>query len=177
MIILTGGPGTGKTSLANFARQQSWKVYAESGRAILQEGFEFDPDNAVGFARKCTERDIANWEDANSLIDEDVLAGDRILFDRGMLDNIGYLKFMGLNIPPDIDQKCKDHRYRATIAALPPWKEIYAKDEERQWDWDQAQATGDAVISVWKSYGYEVVEMPLASIEERFDFLTQLANT
>ncbi len=52
-----------------------------------------------------------------------------------------------------------------------PWKAIYAADQERIQDWDEAVVSDAAVSAVWRRYGYDLTDLPLAPVEERLAFV------
>jgi predicted ATPase len=52
-----------------------------------------------------------------------------------------------------------------------PWREIYTQDEERIQDWEAAVASDAAVSSAWLHYGYQLIDLPIASVSERVDFV------
>jgi len=94
------------------------------------------------------------------------------LFDRGFPDNVGFLQMMGLRIPDELGLACKNYRYAGPIFVAPPWKEIYHGDQDRIQDWHEAETTYEAVTSTWRRYGYELIELPKASVNERANFVT-----
>ncbi|HNN56378.1 MAG TPA: hypothetical protein PKG84_08550, partial [Novosphingobium sp.] len=66
---------------------------------------------------------------------------------------------------------CRNLRYTGPILRAPAWAVIYAQDAERIQNWEQAVASDDAVTAAWKRYGYDVVDLPLAAVAERLEFL------
>ena len=62
-------------------------------------------------------------------------------------------------------------RYEGPIFRAPPWRAIYRQDTERVQTWDDAIASDAAVCAGWRSLGYELVDLPCASVEERADFV------
>src|SRR3546814_19705201 len=58
-----------------------------------------------------------------------------------------------------------------TACSSPPWREIFAADAERKQDFEEAQATYQAMVAVYSGLGYEMVRLPIASVAERVRFL------
>ena len=57
------------------------------------------------------------------------------------------------------------------VFIAPPWKEIYGKDEERRQSWDVAVRTYEMMAETYAELGYELVELPRTSVEQRADFV------
>jgi predicted ATPase len=56
---------------------------------------------------------------------------------------------------------------------LPPWRTIYVTDKERKQSFADAIKTYDRVVRVYEELGYQIVELPLSTAEERADFVLQ----
>lgn len=96
-----------------------------------------------------------------------------VVFDRGLPDVIGYLRLCDLAIPPHLDAAAKRLRYRREIFVAPPWRTIYENDAERRQDFDEACRTYQAMIAVYRDYGYESCLLPLLDVPERAEFLLE----
>lgn len=94
-----------------------------------------------------------------------------VIFDRGFADVAGFLDVSGLSVPRTVDHACRNQRYHGPILRAPAWAEIYAQDAERVQDWQQAAASDAAVTAAWRRYGYEVVDLPFAGVQERLAML------
>jgi predicted ATPase len=53
----------------------------------------------------------------------------------------------------------------------PPWPEIFTQDGERKQSFGEAQATCAEMIETYSALGYEMISLPLASVEERVRFV------
>lgn len=164
--VITGGPGTGKSTLLDVLAGRGIAVEPEVARAILREagGMALRADDPSGFARAMFEAELAAYHAAEGRRGPTV-------FDRGFPDIVGFLWLEGLSVPEDIDRACRDLRYDGPIFRAPPWQAIYRPDGERIQDWDGARASDAAVLAAWREYAYEPVDLPFASIEERADFV------
>ena len=166
IAVITGGPGSGKTTLCEKLSQEGIAIGNESGRAILQrpDGHDLRKRDPLSYALEILKLDIEKFRTANS-------STETWLFDRGFPDNAGFLDLMGLAKPKELDQACRDYRYAGSVFVAPPWREIYRGDPVRIQDWHEAKATHVAVSAAWQEYGYDLVELPRASIEERALFV------
>jgi predicted ATPase len=166
-FVITGGPGSGKTSL--IAALDGIHRMPEAGRAIIQEemavgGSALPWKDPLAFAEKMLARDIAAWEAAREL-------EGPVIFDRGIPDVVGYLQWSDLPVPAHLARAATEHRYNRRVFLAPPWPEIFIQDAERKQTLGEAEATCRIMRRVYAGLGYELVELPLVPIAERAVFV------
>ncbi len=163
---ITGGPGTGKSTLLEELARRGIATEPEVARAILREpgGMALRADDPAAFARAMFDAERAAWRAAEGRPGPTV-------FDRGFPDIVGFLRLERLAVPEDIDRACRALRYDGAIFRAPPWRAIYRPDEERIQDWEAAVESDAAITKAWRSYGYELVDLPFAGIADRADFV------
>lgn len=168
IAVITGGPGSGKTTLCDALADEGIPIGPESGRAILAQagGRDLRMQDPLSYALEILKRDIENFNRACS-------GAGRWLFDRGFADNAGFLDLMGISRPEELDRACRNYRYGGPIFVAPPWQAIYHGDEDRIQDWQEAKATYLAVTAACRSYGYDLVELPKTSVEERVAYVQE----
>ena len=171
MIVLTGGPGAGKTAVANGLRAFGYHCVPESGRIVLQRGggMALRAASPKKYAAAMLSIDRDNFNSAEN-------RSERTVFDRGLPDIVGYLSLMKCDISEELHLACQAIRYSGPIFSAPPWREIYVQDAERTQDFDIACATHDAVYSAWKAYAYQVIELPRTSIQARIDYILEYSS-
>lgn len=94
-----------------------------------------------------------------------------VFFDRGVVDVVGYLRLMDLAIPKYMQNAVEIFRYNPQVFVAPPWEAIYAKDRERKQDFREAVRTYEAIIATYRENRYQLIELPLVSVEERMRFV------
>jgi len=172
-IVLTGGPGAGKSTLIDSLAQVGHARTDEAGRGVIQDqsaigGQALPWHDPAAFAEQ-----MLGWEMRSYRLARQ--QAGRVFFDRGMPDVAGYLRLLGLPVPPHVERAARAFRYRRQVFLLPPWREIFAQDAERRQDFDEAVRTCDAMRATYAYYGYELVEVPCAGVRERVEFvLTRL---
>ena len=57
------------------------------------------------------------------------------------------------------------------------WPEIFGPDAERRQDLDEARRTFEAMAAIYPAYGYELIELPRASVEARAAFVLDRLDT
>jgi len=167
-FVLTGGPGSGKSTLIDALRDRDIACMPETGRRIIQTQV------AIG-------GDALPWANPMQYAQMDLGVGlvaycetdpnRKTLFDRGILDPLGFLMAIGRDIPDFMREAARQFRYNQTVFIAPPWKEIYARDAERKQDFAEASATYDAMIKVYGEAEYNLVELPRASVQDRAAFV------
>lgn len=164
-IVITGGPGSGKTTLIEALAAAGHAVEPEAGRAVILE------QQATGGAG-------LPWRDralfAELMLDRDIVAHERradakgpVFFDRGIPDVAGYLALSGLPVPPRVEAAARTLRYHKTVFIAPVWPEIFTQDAERRQDLAEARRTWEAMAAIYPAYGYRLAALPRASVEDR----------
>lgn len=96
------------------------------------------------------------------------LHGD-VFYDRSLLDTVSYLQAGQQEIPEWMDPTPFSYHYKVFI--FPPWEAIYRTDGERWEPFETAVSVHEALVSTYTAHGYELVEVPRKSIDERVEFM------
>ncbi|MCF4101755.1 ATP-binding protein [Gillisia sp. M10.2A] len=168
-IVITGGPGTGKSSVIVNLESQGHYCLHEISRQITLEAQEEGIDQLflekpLLFSEKLLEARVNQHKESLHLTKE------VIFFDRGIPDVIAYMDYFNTHYPSKFDEACERHEYDK-IFLLPPWKEIYTTDNERYESFDQAMSIHEYLKKAYIRYGYNPIEVPTDSIENRRDFI------
>jgi len=169
LFVITGGPGSGKTSLIDALAAAGVATSAEVGRAIIREelatgGTALPWADERAFAEHMVVREIAAHAEA-------LASGHTVVLDRGVPDVVGFLRVSGLPIPPHIDTAARTCRYNPSVFIAPYWDAIYTGDAERKQTPAVAEATHAIMAETYRDYGYTLVELPRVSIAERMRFV------
>lgn len=168
-IILTGGPGSGKSSLIQALAQVGYNSAPEAGRAIIQAqvaigGKALPWSDPPAFAELMLSWDMRSHEWARGL-------KGPVFFDRGIPDVLGYLRLSNVPVPTHVQTAARLFRYNTRVFIAPPWPEIFEQDDERKQDFNEAQRTYDAMTKTYQSLGYTLIELPKESIADRCTFV------
>ena len=170
-IVVTGGPGAGKTSLIDALRRRGLPCTFETGRAIIRGQVEVG-GSALPWADREAYARLMLAMDSRIHAGAEVLSGP-VFFDRGVPDIVGYLRLCGLPIPDDLAAAALTLRYDPLVFIAPPWPEIFVNDAERKQDFAEAVRTHAVMAQVYAELGYDLVELPRASVEDRVDFVLE----
>lgn len=175
IIVIIGGPGTGKTTLIDGLVQKGFCCYPEISRQVTaqaqQQGIEqLFLENPLLFSELLLEGRKKQFHDAHQE------PHNIVFLDRGIPDVLAYMHYIGDSYPPFFDAVCKEHIY-TKIFILPPWEDIYVSDQERYENFEQAQLIHDHLVETYRNYGYELIEVPKDTVDKRILFiLDQISN-
>jgi predicted ATPase len=167
-IILTGAPGSGKSTLLRLLREKGCICVDEPARQIISEQRAIcgsgvsDKDPAL-FIELMLSRAISRYQDIQDM-------SVAVVFDRGIADNIAYAILYEL---PFEHGWTAAERYRSNskVFFAPNWRNIYTTDVERTMTFEASSAMGDSLRRIYQKLGYEIVDLPLFSPEDRVKFL------
>lgn len=169
LYIISGGPGSGKSTLLKALAQHGFPCMPEAGRSIIQHQLSIN-GTALPWANRSLFAELMLGWDMRSYY-EALQLNTTVLFDRGIPDVMGYRRLCNLPVPAHIEKAANTYRYHPRVFIAPPWQEIFTGDEERKQSFEEAQATHDALTAVYTKLGYELLTLPLASVEERTTFV------
>lgn len=167
--VITGGPGSGKTTLIGALQKAAYAGTAEAGRGIILDqvaigGPALPWNDPALFAEA-----MLVWEMRSHHLAREQRG--KVFFDRGVPDVIGYLRLEGLPVPEHVRKAADVFRYNRKVFIAPPWPEIYTQDSERRQSLEEASRTYDAMVAAYTECGYGLVELPRATVAERLRFV------
>ncbi|WP_373056313.1 AAA family ATPase [Zunongwangia sp. H14] len=168
-IVITGGPGTGKSSIVHQLEEKGHSCLHEVSREVIREArlsgidqlFLEDP---VLFSRKLLEGRRKQFLEAEAF------PSDHIFIDRGIPDVVAYMDYFNTSYSEEFTVPCENYRYNF-IFILPPWEAIYKSDNERYESFQEASKISKYLQKTYQTYGYEPIKVPEASVEERANFI------
>ena len=169
-IVITGGPGTGKSTVIIELEKQNFTCMHEISREVtlmarkngIEQLFLKDP---MLFSKMLLEGRVSQFKDASAK-DTEV-----IFFDRGIPDVFAYMNYLGVEYPEIFINESKNNKYFDTVFLMPPWKDIYITDNERYESFEQSLAIHNHLKSAYKGLGYDVIEVPTGTVKERAIFI------
>lgn len=171
-FVLTGGPGSGKTSLLGALAAFGLATAPEAGRNIIRQQMAIG-GNALPWADRLLYAELMlSWDIGSFHATSDETA----FFDRGIPDTIGYLSLCGITVPDHFHRAAETLRYNPTVFILPPWPEIFHNDTERKQTLEEAEATHRVMRETYKTLGYRLVEVPRIGRQDRLAFVLGAAG-
>ena len=168
IILLIGGPSSGKTTLINHLEAEGYICYPEISREITLNARDEGVDqlfleNPMLFSERLLEGRIKQYENATT-------QGKHVFIDRGIPDVLAYMDFIGDAYPEKFIAACETYKYDM-VFLLPPWEEIYTSDAERYESYEEATKIHDYLVATYKKFGYDLHEVPKTSVAARFQFI------
>jgi len=167
--VITGGPGSGKTTLIEALAAMGCQTMPEGGRAIIQDQVAIDGQALPWADQYAFAELILSWEMRSHR--EAMALDGPVIFDRGVPDTIGFLRVNDLLVPPHMDKAAQLCRYARQVFVAPWWPDIFDQDAERKQSADEAERTFEIMVDTYAAYGYEPLILPLAPVEERARFV------
>ncbi|KWZ61267.1 ATPase [Burkholderia ubonensis] len=168
-FVVTGGPGSGKSTLIDALERAGFARSQEAGRGVIRDQVAVDGPALPWRDRSAFAELMLGWEMRSYHLARQ--ARGPVFFDRGVPDVIGYLRLSGLAVPAHAEAAARRFRYHRRVFIAPPWPDIYTQDAERRQDFAEAVRTCDAMFECYASYGYRLIELPRASVKARVRFV------
>ncbi len=174
-IVITGGPGSGKTALITYLEKEGYAVMHEISRDVIVEAKKEGIDQLflekpILFSEKLLEGRLKQFHEEKNC------TAPILFYDRGMPDVTAYMDFVDIHYPEIFSATCLENKYDE-IFVLPPWEEIYEQDNERYESFEQAEKIFHFLKNGYEKYGYKIHEVPVGSIKERVQFIITTINS
>ena len=160
-FIITGGPATGKSSVIKYFQQIGVTCFEEVSRGIIQEQNIQTSSKNFNFEEAVFQERKKHYFAATKLH----------FYDRSMLDGLAYMKLQNISIPKQMSIDLTTHRYESKVFIAPTWKKIYHQDSERLESFKEAIDIDKSLRETYHSFGYELIEIPFTTVEERVNFI------
>jgi predicted ATPase len=166
--IITGGPGTGKTSIINELTNRGINCYSEVARSVIIQELAAESNalpnkDVLAFTKRVVKIMRMNLNEC----DKHLLN----FFDRGLPDSAGYLWSEGVETPDYLTEAITKADYENIVFIAPFWKDIYTIDNQRIESPEVAQKIDTAIRHVYSNFGYTLKEIPLLPVKQRVDFI------
>jgi len=170
-VVITGGPGAGKTALLNELSRLGFATVDDTPRAIIRSrrarGLSPRPP-PLEFAEEVLRREIEQYERHG---------GDALTFyDRGVVDALLMVSHGAPERRAEVMALAVGHPYHRVAFFLPPWEEIYVHDDERDHPFSDAARVHESLVSWYEACGYHVAPLPKVSVVERCRIVLSLLN-
>ena len=165
--VITGAPCSGKTAVIHMLERRGYKVVPEVARAYI--------DSELMKGKTLSEIKAEEWAFERHILMEKVriestLGKDEIIFfDRGVPDSIAYYKLNGLD-PAEPFRKSGEVRYQKIFLFE---RLRFSTDPVRSENEKTAQRLGRLIEESYQSLGYDIIHVPLLSVEARTEFVLE----
>lgn len=163
-LIITGGPGTGKSSVLEILRSRGIRCENEIARQVIHEQMLLQSDlvpwlNLLEYSKLVFEKIARVAKNADQY--------PLTVFDRSTIDVIAYLRHGGIDVPDYMKAQTDRLGYHRLVFFTPFWPEIYLNDTERKETGEIAEEISRFLKETYEFCGFEVLELPKVSAPER----------
>lgn len=158
--VITGAPGTGKTTLINLLKDTIPCMDEVSRRVIINE----QENNSNGMP----------WEDINrftelvfKLTSKELLNVSTQICDRSLLDLEAYLTVANKPTPKYLQEFPYKEVYHKKVFFAPTWFDIYCKDAQRLQEFEYCLTLEKALLAQYTKKGFEIIMLPKTSVTIR----------
>jgi len=170
-IVITGGPGSGKTEIIYELEKQGFYVMHEYSRLLFKEAkkkgvkdaFKDDP---LKFSNSLLDVRIKQFKSASDL--KYNLSKPCVFFDRGIHDIYAYL--CAIKKKNDFKNIIFSYSYDL-VFLLKPWEKIYCHDNERIESFSESKKFFNYIELVYKEAKIKTKIVPNDTIKNRVNFI------
>ena len=174
-IVITGGPGTGKSLIIAELLKRGYNCMEEISRQVILEARKDGIDqlfltNPLLFSELLLEgrkKQYMNAINQNSNL---------VFFDRGIPDVLAYMDYIGDIYPKEFIETCRNHVYDH-VFILSPWQEIFTSDNERYENFDQSVRIHHHLLNTYEKYEYNLIDVPFERVEKRADHILDIIKS
>ncbi len=168
-IVISGGPGSGKTTITNALTKQGFHCEEEFSRHIIEEGIQLGNgvvpwDKLDLFTEKVFEGRVKQFYNGDQF-------DETVFYDRSIIDSIAYMEHDQEIIPKHYIRIAKKLRYHPQVFITPYWDDIYTTDNQRKEPSEKARSLEKSIINCYEKYLYDIILVPKTSVEKRVEFI------
>ncbi|MBA6152418.1 AAA family ATPase [Gelidibacter maritimus] len=173
-IVITGGPGTGKSSIIEELKRRRHICFDEISRQVTLEARENGIEQLflsqpLLFSKLLLEGRAKQYTEA------DTYKNTSVFLDRGLPDVLAYMDFYGSDYPESFVKVCRNSPYD-TVFIVTPWEAIFQSDNVRYETFEQAEQIHEQLLNTYKMFGYDLVHIPFDTVKNRADFILDSLN-
>ena len=172
-IVISGGPGGGKTTIINALNQLGYFCYDEISRDLIEKGIKSGKQNLfvedpIKFSDTLWKKREEQYK--NSIIQKKY---DKVFFDRSLIDITSYLEFIGKrNI--NLEKKLINFNYDV-VFLVKPNKKNYRKDSIRYEDYNESIKIHNILKKNYQIQ-FKTINVPYRKLSKRLNFIIEICD-
>ncbi len=175
LVVITGGPGTGKTSVIKLLKKR-YLIAPESARLIIARDKHFRGKNAVQakglkFQEAIWSLEVKHYARALMLRHEKYL-----FFDRGFFDGFAYAQLGNLRDIEDARGLAHHIVYDLVFVLDPLPRRYYGNDAVRAETYERALEIHKLIVGAYRKFGYTPIRVPFDTVENRARFILKVLD-
>lgn len=167
--MITGGPGTGKSTIIDELISRGFSCMQEISREITLEA-RANGTEQLFLTQPLLFSELLLKGREDQFVETRKFDDNLVFFDRGIPDIPAYMNYIGVDYPKIYMDKSTLYSYDV-VFLMPPWEEIYISDNERYESFEQALAIHNHLERTYKELNYKIIEVPTGSVVNRTNFI------
>ena len=168
-IVISGGPGTGKTSIVEELLRRKYFIFEETSREIIDKYKNLGHDqlflsDPIKFSEILLKNRVNQFKKSN------INNSNHYFFDRGIPDVLAYLHHKNIVYEDNFTICAKKYKYDMVFIAE-PWREIYKNDKQRYESFNELVEISKHIKKTYKGLGYDLFIIPNDSVTKRVDYI------
>ena len=169
-IIISGPPGSGKTTIINALNQKGYLIHPEiNPKEINKEVSRIELSTYI-FTKRIQQYKnlITNNIEHNTKTYKN---NNFFFFDRSLIDVVAYMNFWKEKYPSRWNDLIMKNRYEKIIFYTPNWEEIYQTTEQRPENYMEAKKIDLFLREAFAQFNYKIIEIPKFNTSKRVNFI------
>jgi len=172
-IVISGGPGGGKTTIINSLKNLGYFCYDEISRDLIEKSKKngcqnLFIENPLRFSKILWEKREEQYK--NSIIQKKY---DKVFFDRSLLDITSYLEFIGeRNL--NLEKRIINYNYDI-VFLIKPTKKFYTKDYSRYENFSESIKIHGILKKNYKKH-FKTIKVPFKKLSKRLNFIIEFCK-
>ncbi|MBP7708277.1 ATP-binding protein [Candidatus Pacearchaeota archaeon] len=169
-IAITGGPGTGKSTVLELLSKKGYAIVPEAGRILITE----NQNKNIDSSKKRASQEFQNKISKLQFKLENNFKEGIVFSDRGIVDGYVYSKLNQLKVPNIITKHGKNRYFLVFILDSLP---VYKNDQVRLRDEKTARKIHADLRKAYLHFGYTPISVPVLPPNERVEFILAKLNS
>jgi predicted ATPase len=164
--VITGGPGSGKTTTLNYLNMLGYHTTIEHARHFIDT--QMITGKTVDDIRKNQKEFQEGILDMQILQEASLSTKELVFLDRALPDALAYYRFLNLSVDKKLEDALKNAAYKKVfiLKSLP-----LVNDYARREDEAAQKKIAELITEVYESLTFPVIHVPVLAPEDRSNFI------